>query len=40
VKDIAASQVKDGDRVICMGIWNKDGTLRATLISKRLSHSP
>ena len=40
VKDIAASQVKDGDRVICMGIWNKDGTLHATLISKRLSHSP
>jgi hypothetical protein len=36
--DIDASQVKDGDRVICKGTWGKDGVLHATLISKRLSH--
>ena len=36
--DIDASQVKDGDRVICEGSWDKDGVLRATVISKRLSH--
>ena len=34
---IAASQVKEGDRVICMGTFDKDGVLRATLISKRLT---
>ena len=38
VKDIDASQVKDNDRVICEGSWDKDGVLHATLISKRLSH--
>ena len=38
VNDIDASQVKDGDRVICKGTWDKDGVLHATLISKRLSH--
>jgi hypothetical protein len=38
VNDIDASQVKDGDRVICEGTWDKDGVLHATLISKRLSH--
>ena len=38
VNDIDASQVKDGDRVICEGTWGKDGVLQATLISKRLSH--
>jgi hypothetical protein len=38
VNDIDASQVKDGDRVIVRGIWDK-GVLHATLISKRLSHS-
>jgi len=38
--DIDASQVKDGDRVICRGTWDKKGgLLHATLISKRLSHS-
>jgi hypothetical protein len=36
--DIDVSQVKDGDRVICKGSWDKDGVLHATLISKRLSH--
>jgi hypothetical protein len=40
VNDIDASQVKDGDRVICKGTWEKKGgVLHATLISKRLSHS-
>ena len=37
VNDIAASQVKDWDRVICTGTWDKDGVLHATLISKRLT---
>ncbi|MGB7728661.1 MAG: hypothetical protein WBL50_11550 [Candidatus Acidiferrum sp.] len=40
VNDIDASQVKDGDRVICTGTLDKSGILHATLISKRLSHSP
>ena len=35
---IDASQVKDSDRVICTGTWDKAGVLHATLISKRLSH--
>ena len=35
--DINAGQVKDGDRVICTGTWEKDGVLHATLISKRLT---
>jgi hypothetical protein len=35
--DIDASQIKDGDRVICRGIWEKHGTFHATLISKRLT---
>jgi len=39
VNDIDASQVKDGDYVICAGTWEKAGILHATLISKRLSHS-
>ena len=37
VNDIDSSQVKDGDRVITEGTWDKDGVLHATLISKRLS---
>jgi hypothetical protein len=37
--DIDAGQVKDNDRVICKGTWDKEGVLHATLISKRLSHS-
>ncbi len=37
VNDIDASQVKDGDRVICRGTWEKHGTFHATLISKRLT---
>lgn len=39
VNDIDASQVKTGDFVICKGTWaNK--VFHATLISKRLSHTP
>jgi len=38
VNDITPADVKDGDRVICKGTWDKSGTLHATLISKRLSH--
>ena len=37
VNDIDASEVKDGDRVICTGSWDKGGVLHATLISKRLT---
>lgn len=40
VNDIDATQVKDGDRVIARGTWEKGGgVLHATQISKRLSHS-
>jgi hypothetical protein len=38
VNDIDVTQVKDGDRVIVKGTWDKDGVMHATLISKRLSH--
>ena len=38
VNDIDPTQVKDNDRVIARGIWDK-GVLYATQISKRLSHS-
>jgi hypothetical protein len=38
VNKIDASQVKDHDRVICTGTWDKDGVLHATLISKRLTN--
>jgi hypothetical protein len=37
VNDIDASQVKDDDRVIVLGTWDKNGVLHATLISKRLT---
>ena len=40
INDIDASQVKEGDLVICKGTCSKAGVLHATLISKRLSHSP
>ena len=32
---IDPSQVKDNDRVICLGTYDKKGTFHATLISKR-----
>ena len=35
--DIEAGDVKDGDRVICTGTWDKKGVLHANLISKRLT---
>jgi len=38
VNDIDSTQVKEQDRVICKGTWDKDGVLHATIISKRLSH--
>jgi hypothetical protein len=38
VNDIDVTQIKDGDRVIAKGTWDKGGMFHATLISKRLSH--
>jgi hypothetical protein len=38
VNVIDASQVSDNDRVICVGTYDKEGVLHATLISKRLSN--
>ena len=40
VNDIDGSQVKEGDYVICKGTEEKTGEIHATVISKRLSHSP
>jgi len=40
INDIDASQVKEGDFVICKGTEEKGGVIQATVISKRLSHSP
>ena len=37
VNQIDAGQVKDDDRVICVGTLGKDGTLHASLIAKRLT---
>ncbi len=39
VNDIDRSKVKDGDYVICTGTWGESGELKATMVSKRLSHS-
>ncbi len=38
VNDIDASQVKDGDRVICLGKYDDKGDFHATMISKRLTN--
>jgi hypothetical protein len=38
VNSIDVSQVKDGDRVICVGTYDDKGNFHATLISKRLSN--
>jgi len=35
--DIDASQVKDGDRVICRGSYDSKGVFQATVINKRLT---
>ena len=40
VEDIDPSQIKEEDRVICLGTYSKQGGFQATMISKRLSHSP
>ena len=40
INTIDASEVKDGDRVICLGSYDDKGILHAATISKRLSHSP
>jgi hypothetical protein len=37
ISDIDANQVKDGDRVICLGFYNEKGEFQAASISKRLS---
>ena len=37
---IQSSDVKDGDYVICVGTLDDKGELHATMVSKRLSHSP
>jgi len=37
---IDAAEVKDGDYVICRGSFDEKHVFHATLISKRLSHSP
>lgn len=39
VNKITASDVKEGDRVICLGKYNDKNEFVATTISKRLSHS-
>ncbi len=39
INDIDAGQVKEDDYVICRGSAEKAGEIKATLISKRLSHS-
>jgi hypothetical protein len=40
IDTIDASQIKDGDQVICLGSYDDKGEFHATTISKRLSHSP
>jgi hypothetical protein len=40
VNTIDASEVKDGDQVICLGSYDDKSEFHATTISKRLSHSP
>lgn len=37
INDIDAKQIKDGDRVICLGFYNEKGEFQAAAISKRLS---
>ena len=40
VNVIDASEVKDGDQVICLGSYDDKNEFHAATISKRLSHSP
>ena len=37
INDIDANQIKDGDRVICLGFYNEKGEFQAAAISKSLS---
>jgi hypothetical protein len=37
VNNITASDVKDGDRVICLGKYDEKGEFQASLVSKRLT---
>jgi hypothetical protein len=37
INDIDANQVKEGDRVICLGYYDEKGEFQAAAISKRLS---
>ena len=39
INDIDASQVKDGDYVICKGSEGEPGVIHAAVISKRLAHA-
>jgi len=39
VNTIDASEVKDGDYVICLGSYDDKSEFHATMVSKRLSHS-
>ncbi len=36
MKDIDVTQIKDGDRIICLGAYNEKGEFLAAFISKRL----
>lgn len=38
--EIKADEIKDGDQVICLGSYDDKGDFHATMVSKRLSHSP
>ena len=40
VNTIDASQIKDGDYVICLGWYDDKNEFHAATVSKRLSHSP
>jgi len=40
VNKITASDVKEGDRIICLGKYDDKNQFVATTVSKRLSHSP
>ena len=35
--EVDPSNIKDGDRIIAVGTWDKDGVLHAKIISKRLT---
>ena len=39
-EDIGADDIKEDDRIICMGYYDGRGKFHATRVSKRLLHSP